>query len=77
MGRPPRESLRGRTSGTGEYVAELGHALAGDLRRHYVTPRYNGVGHEWNGVTSGILTLTPELTIYEGELPQAGDRPQG
>nr|CEL13466.1 putative terpene cyclase [Kibdelosporangium sp. MJ126-NF4]CTQ99153.1 putative terpene cyclase [Kibdelosporangium sp. MJ126-NF4] len=46
------------------YVQELEFLLAGDQRWHYMSPRYNGAGHRWNGRTSGILRLTPDVTCY-------------
>jgi Terpene synthase family 2, C-terminal metal binding len=50
-----------------EYLEELGFLLEGDLRWHYITPRYNGISHQWNGATCGRLTLRPDLTIYHGK----------
>lgn len=37
---------------------------AGYLRSVYLAGRYNGVGHAWNGLTSGTVVLHPDRTEY-------------
>ncbi|KAJ5984122.1 hypothetical protein N7481_006221 [Penicillium waksmanii] len=46
------------------FLNEVGHIMAGGLHFEYTSPRYNGVGHIWNGSTSGTLILTPDRTIF-------------
>ncbi|KAJ5087651.1 hypothetical protein N7456_011267 [Penicillium angulare] len=46
------------------YLEEVGCLMVGTLHYQYISPRYHGIGHVWNGSTSGTLTLTPELTIF-------------
>jgi hypothetical protein len=48
------------------YLAALWHMMAGNLQWSYLTSRYNGVGHHWNGLTSGVLTLHPDRTVFTG-----------
>jgi len=59
-----------------EYLDALWHMMAGNLQWSYLTSRYNGIGHRWNGVTRGIVTLFPDRTIFSGDpywvLPRAG-----
>ncbi|MFF4369444.1 hypothetical protein [Streptomyces sp. NPDC001594] len=37
---------------------------SGYLRSVYLAGRYNGVGHTWNGLTSGTVVLHPDRTEY-------------
>jgi len=46
------------------YLDALWHMMAGNLAWSYLTSRYNGVGHAWNGVRAGIVTLYPDRTVY-------------
>jgi hypothetical protein len=48
----------------GKYLEALQWMIAGNLEWSYITPRYNGTGHVWNGLTDAIVTLTPQRTIY-------------
>jgi hypothetical protein len=50
------------------YLDALWHMMAGNLQWSYETSRYNGVGHQWNGRRSGIVTLHANHTEF-------GDRP--
>ncbi|WP_344873761.1 terpene synthase family protein [Allokutzneria multivorans] len=46
------------------YLAELGQVLVGDQQWHYVSPRYHGEQHEWNGVRWGYFELTRARTYF-------------
>jgi hypothetical protein len=46
------------------YLAALGYMMSGNLHWSYLTPRYHGQGHIWNGSTSGTVTLQPDRTIF-------------
>lgn len=63
-----REEIFATEWGQRDYVRsflnEVGHIMAGGLHFEYTSPRYNGVGHIWNGSTSGTLILTPGRTIF-------------
>jgi hypothetical protein len=48
------------------YVEALGYMMAGNLHWSYLTPRYHGLGHVWNGASSGTLTLYTDRTVFEG-----------
>jgi hypothetical protein len=64
-------SSTGEQPGLQRYINGLGLLLAGDTRWSYISPRYNGIGHQWNGMTSGTLQLTEDRTVYLlGEAPQ-------
>ena len=45
------------------YVTGLEHLMAGNLRWSYVTGRYHGKDHAWNGKTGGTVTLLPDRTL--------------
>jgi hypothetical protein len=55
----------GRRSDVRAYVEVLGSMMSGNLRWSYLTPRYHGTGHVWNGATSGTVTLHPDRTIFD------------
>ncbi|WP_406187276.1 hypothetical protein [Streptomyces sp. NBC_01006] len=38
--------------------------IAGNLEWSHVSLRYNGPGHQWNGLTDATLVLTPDRTLY-------------
>jgi Terpene synthase family 2, C-terminal metal binding len=46
------------------YLEALGWMIAGNLEWSYITPRYNGHGHTWNGETDATVILTPQRTLY-------------
>lgn len=46
------------------YLDAVWHMMAGNLQWSYLTSRYNGVGHMWNGVRSGVVTLYPDRTVF-------------
>jgi hypothetical protein len=46
------------------YLDALWHMMAGNVQWSYLTSRYNGVGHVWNGVSSGVVTLQPRRTLF-------------
>lgn len=46
------------------YLDALWHMMAGNLQWSYLTSRYNGVGHTWNEIRSGIVTLYPDRTEF-------------
>jgi hypothetical protein len=46
------------------YVEALRWMIAGNLEWSYITTRYNGAGHVWDGRTDAIVTLTPQRTLY-------------
>jgi hypothetical protein len=48
------------------YLDALWHMMAGNLQWSYLTSRYNGPGHRWNGVRSGVVTLHRDRTVYSG-----------
>jgi hypothetical protein len=54
----------GRQPGVAAYLDALWHMMAGNLQWSYVTSRYNGRGHEWTGVRSGVVTLYPDRTVF-------------
>jgi len=54
----------GQRSDVRAYVAALGYMMSGNLHWSYLTPRYHGRGHVWNGATSGTVTLHPDRTIF-------------
>lgn len=47
------------------YVDVLGYMMSGNLHWSYLTPRYHGRGHVWNGVTSGTVTLQGDRTLFD------------
>jgi hypothetical protein len=48
------------------YLDALWHMMAGNLQWSYLTSRYNGTGHCWNGARSGVVTLYPDRTVFSG-----------
>ncbi|MEU8031635.1 terpene synthase family protein [Streptomyces sp. NPDC049099] len=54
----------GRRDDIRAYLDALWHMMAGNLQWSYLTSRYNGPGHRWNGVRSGMLTLHLDRTVY-------------
>lgn len=48
------------------YLDALWHMMAGNLQWSYLTSRYNGPGHVWNGARSGVLRLHPDRTEFTG-----------
>ncbi|WP_406503255.1 hypothetical protein [Streptomyces sp. NBC_00212] len=62
------DQVRATPTGHDPVVRTFLHGLemlcSGYVRYSYVTPRYNGVDHNWNGVTSGTVTLLPDPTVY-------------
>ncbi|MFF4260845.1 hypothetical protein [Streptomyces virginiae] len=46
------------------YLAALETMIAGNLEWSYLTPRYNGRGHTWNGLRDATVILTPDRTLY-------------
>ena len=46
------------------YLDALWHMMAGNLQWSYLTSRYNGPGHRWDGTRSGIVTLYPDRTVF-------------
>jgi hypothetical protein len=46
------------------YLDAVWHMMAGNLQWSYLTSRYNGVGHHWNGARSGVVTLYSERTVF-------------
>ncbi|MER5728873.1 hypothetical protein ABT084_11115 [Streptomyces sp. NPDC002138] len=63
-----RSGLAGQDSTLSAYLDALEAMIAGNLEWSYLTPRYNGRGHTWNGLTDATVILTPERTVY---LPHA------
>ncbi|WP_373314673.1 terpene synthase family protein [Streptomyces longispororuber] len=51
-------------SDLGVYLDALEAMIAGNLEWSYLTPRYNGRGHTWNGLTDATVLLTPHHTLY-------------
>jgi hypothetical protein len=54
----------GRREDIRAYLDALWHMMAGNLQWSYLTSRYNGPGHKWNGVRSGVLTLNRDRTVF-------------
>lgn len=46
------------------YLDALWHMMAGNLQWSFLTSRYNGVGHTWDGITCGVVTLHADRTVY-------------
>ncbi len=55
----------GRRADVEAYVEALGNMMSGNLHWSYLTPRYHGQGHVWNGATSGTLTLHVDRTVFD------------
>lgn len=54
----------GKDSGLLAYLDALEVMIAGNLEWSYLTPRYNGLGHTWNGQRDTTVILTPHRTFY-------------
>ncbi|WNZ07635.1 terpene synthase family protein [Streptomyces sp. 11x1] len=59
-----RAGVTGQDSGLLTYLDALEAMIAGNLEWSYLTPRYNGSGHHWNGLTDATVILTPDRTLY-------------
>ncbi len=59
-----RAGAAGQDSGLRAYLDALEAMIAGNLEWSYLTPRYNGRGHHWNGLTDATVILTPDRTLY-------------
>ncbi|WP_208765398.1 terpene synthase family protein, partial [Streptomyces albidochromogenes] len=59
-----RTGLEGQNGGLIAYLDALEAMIAGNLEWSYLTPRYNGRGHTWNGLTDATVILTPDRTLY-------------
>jgi hypothetical protein len=59
-----RASPLGARPGIAAYLDALWHMMAGNLQWSYLTSRYNGVGHRWNQVRSGVVTLHLDRTVF-------------
>ncbi|WP_407547539.1 terpene synthase family protein [Streptomyces sp. Pv4-95] len=53
------------------YLDAVGRWMKGTLRWQFISPRYHGRGWEWNGLTSGWVTITPQRTVITPS-PQIG-----
>lgn len=60
-------SQLGASPAVRSYLDALWHMMAGNLQWSYLTSRYNGIGHQWNGVTHGVVTLYPDHTVFSGD----------
>jgi hypothetical protein len=65
--RHPEQPARKRHSA---YLDGMLHMIGGNTRWHFLTPRYNGPDHVWNGITSGLVTWFPDHTVYGSEPDQ-------
>jgi terpene synthase-like protein len=54
----------GRVPAVADYLDALWHMMAGNLHWSYLTPRYHGTGHRWDGARSGVLTLHADRTAF-------------
>ncbi|MGW7441637.1 terpene synthase family protein [Streptomyces sp. NPDC054849] len=59
-----RAGAAGQDSGLRAYLDALEAMIAGNLEWSYLTPRYNGRGHHWNGLTDATVILSPDRTLY-------------
>ncbi|MFD5342031.1 terpene synthase family protein [Streptomyces hawaiiensis] len=59
-----RAGTAGGSSPLPAYLRALEELIAGNLEWSYLTPRYNGRGHVWNGLTDAHVVLTPHRTLY-------------
>ncbi|MFF3488901.1 hypothetical protein ACFYXC_37385 [Streptomyces sp. NPDC002701] len=59
-----RAGLAGDDTGLRVYLDALEAMIAGNLEWSYLTPRYNGRGHRWNGLTEAAVVLAPDRTLY-------------
>jgi hypothetical protein len=55
LGRDPRVTA---------YLEGMGHMIGGNTRWHFLTPRYNGTGYVWGGITSGPVAWYPDRTVF-------------
>jgi hypothetical protein len=46
-----------------DYLRAWAWAIAGNQHWHHIANRYHGDHFQWNGLKSGTVTLTPELTV--------------
>ena len=53
------------------YVTGLEHLMAGSLRWSYITGRYHGKDHAWNGKIGGTVTLLPDRTLLPTPDPRS------
>ncbi|WP_405136413.1 terpene synthase family protein [Nocardia sp. NBC_01388] len=44
------------------YLLAIEHLVSGSLDWSYLSSRYHGAGYQWNGLTSGIVIMHPEIT---------------
>ncbi|GAA0447134.1 hypothetical protein ABZ951_05255 [Streptomyces sp. NPDC046215] len=58
-------SVRGQDAAVRPYVEALRWMIAGNLEWSYITSRYNGPDHTWNGHTTATVILTPHRTLYQ------------
>ncbi|MFD4123625.1 terpene synthase family protein [Streptomyces globisporus] len=59
-----RAGVAGQDGDLCAYLAALEAMIAGNLEWSYLTPRYNGRGHTWNGLRDATVILTPDRTLY-------------
>ncbi|MFF5488712.1 hypothetical protein [Streptomyces virginiae] len=59
-----RAGAAGKDSDLCVYLTALEAMIAGNLEWSYLTPRYNGRGHTWNGLRDATVILTPDRTLY-------------
>ncbi|MFE0987963.1 terpene synthase family protein [Streptomyces rochei] len=57
----------------GRYVEALRWMIAGNLEWSYITSRYNGHGHIWDGRPAASVILTPHRTFYRPAPAGEGD----
>lgn len=44
------------------YLLAIEHMVSGSLDWSYLSSRYHGAGYRWNGLTSGMVVMHPEIT---------------
>ncbi|MGA5424712.1 terpene synthase family protein [Streptomyces lavendulocolor] len=71
------DTAEGRSPAVRRYVEALHWMIAGNLEWSYITPRYNGRGHVWNGDATATVVLTPHRTVYLSESPRGPAVPPG
>ncbi|MER6782693.1 MULTISPECIES: hypothetical protein [unclassified Streptomyces] len=59
-----RAGRAGQGSSLRAYLDALEAMIAGNLEWSYLTPRYNGPGHTWNGQRDTTVILTRHRTLY-------------
>ncbi|MFE0580727.1 terpene synthase family protein [Streptomyces sp. NPDC058874] len=57
----------GRDPAVSRYVEALRWMIAGNLEWSYITTRYNGRDHTWNGHTAATVILAPHRTLFRPE----------